>query len=225
MKIPDERALADWLRFGELDAETTGPRLERATTWNTHAPGADGWCKEGREVHARRELGGARIERRRQQPAALPHRLGHIARTHAAHGGNLCADAGETAGSRCCTATVPGAGQQNGRIAGAVAVNETTGEAVRLQAPVVVLAMGGISSGHEETVRQLAPRPPRPAAMLSGAHPLRRWQITVTTPPRWARRSHHAGEMWNYAANFPHPVPHFDGHGLSAIPDASRRCG
>jgi len=24
--------------------------------------------------------------------------------------------------------------------------------------------------------------------------------------------------MWNYAAGFPHPQPHFDGHGLSAIP-------
>ena len=24
----------------------------------------------------------------------------------------------------------------------------------------------------------------------------------------------HAGEMWNYAAGFPHPFPHFEGHGL-----------
>jgi predicted oxidoreductase len=28
----------------------------------------------------------------------------------------------------------------------------------------------------------------------------------------------HAGEMWNYAAGFPHPFPHFEGHGLSTIP-------
>jgi predicted oxidoreductase len=27
-----------------------------------------------------------------------------------------------------------------------------------------------------------------------------------------------AGEMWNYAAGFPHPFPHFEGHGLSALP-------
>jgi predicted oxidoreductase len=24
--------------------------------------------------------------------------------------------------------------------------------------------------------------------------------------------------MWNYAAGFPHPFPHFEGHGLSTIP-------
>ena len=63
------------------------------------------------------------------------------------------------------------AGARDGRMAGALAVNEDTGAEVPLHAPVVVLAMGGINGGHAET-RQLAPGPPAiPATMLNGAHP------------------------------------------------------
>ncbi len=88
MKIPDtpERALRDWLRFGELGETDVLPRAMGALLRAAFAqPGVRLAAARGRQVHARRELGGARHARRRQQRAALPHRLGHVPRTHAPH--------------------------------------------------------------------------------------------------------------------------------------------
>src|SRR6185312_14305015 len=67
-------------------------------------------------------------------------------------------------------------------------------------ADVVVLAMGGINGSHEQ-VRANWPRNlPMPSAMLNGAHPFA------------------DGKLHHLAAGFPHPYPHFEGHGLSTIP-------
>ena len=105
-----------------------------------------------------------------------------------------------------------------GRIAGALAVDETRGAQVRLQAPVVVLATGGINGGHEQTRANWPKDRPLPATMLNGAHPFADGAMHHAAAEHFGARITHAGEMWNYAAGFPHPFPHFDGHGLSMIP-------
>ena len=105
-----------------------------------------------------------------------------------------------------------------GRLAGAQAIDEETGATLRLEAPVVVLATGGLNGAHDE-VRANWPRDrPMPATMLNGAHPFADGAMHRQVAAQLGGRITHAGEMWNYAAGFAHPYPHFDGHGLSAIP-------
>src|SRR5690606_26043041 len=58
-----------------------------------------------------------------------------------------------------------------GQVSGAVALNEATGAQVRLAAPVVVLAMGGINGSHAEARANWPHDRPRPATLLNGAHP------------------------------------------------------
>ncbi|MEI2735971.1 MAG: hypothetical protein V9G24_15035 [Rhodoblastus sp.] len=57
-----------------------------------------------------------------------------------------------------------------------------------------------------------------PAAMLNGAHPYSDGKLHHLAADMLGAQITHAGEMWNYAAGFPHPFPHFPGHGLSAVP-------
>jgi len=220
MKIPDtpERALADWLRFGELGPEDHWPRAwahyyvehSRAQVhdWlvqeGVKFMPAVNWVErglngDGNSLPRYHIVWGTSRELTRCLIAAL---------RRAGEGGMLTLLHGHRA-----TALE----RQNGRIAGAVAVNEATGEAVRLQAPVVVLAMGGINGGHEETRANWPAGRPCPTAMLNGAHPFADGTLHRHTATLGAQITH-AGEMWNYAAGFPHPFPHFDGHGLSAIP-------
>lgn len=104
-----------------------------------------------------------------------------------------------------------------GRMTGALATNEITGAEIRIDAPTVVLASGGINGSHEETRRNWPQDCPQPAAMLNGAHPFADGKLHHLAQTLGAQLTH-AGEMWNYAAGFPHPFPHFPGHGLSAIP-------
>jgi predicted oxidoreductase len=98
MKIPDtpEVALRDWLRFGELPATDTGANTQdhtHAIAWARHyveqsRPQVYDWLlAEGLKFMPRSQLGGARHEWRWQQPAALPHRLGHSPRAGALPGG------------------------------------------------------------------------------------------------------------------------------------------
>jgi len=89
---------------------------------------------------------------------------------------------------------------------------------VRFSAPVVVLAMGGINGGHSETRRNWPRHRPLPATMLNGAHPFADGALHRAAADTLGAQITHAGEMWNYAAGFPHPFPHFEGHGLSTIP-------
>ena len=109
--------------------------------------------------------------------------------------------------------SVPG-----GVLAGAVATDEASGQQVQLQAPVVVLAMGGINGGHAEARRNWPRDRPMPARMLNGAHPFADGELHHHAADQLGARITHAGEMWNYAAGYPHPFPHFPGHGLSTIP-------
>jgi predicted oxidoreductase len=105
----------------------------------------------------------------------------------------------------------------NGHVTGAVGVNQATGEELRFAADAVVLAMGGINGSHEQTRANWVKSRPLPATMLNGAHPFADGKLHHLVASIGGQITH-AGEMWNYAAGFPHPQPHFDGHGLSAIP-------
>ena len=106
---------------------------------------------------------------------------------------------------------------RNGVVSGATAINEATGQELRFSAQAVVLAMGGINGSHEETRANWVAGRPLPATMLNGAHPFADGKLHHLVAGLGGNLTH-AGEMWNYAAGFPHPQPHFPGHGLSAIP-------
>lgn len=104
-----------------------------------------------------------------------------------------------------------------GIINGAIAINESNQQEIRLLAPVVVMAMGGINGSHEQARHNWPQDRPMPTHMLNGAHPFADGKLHQLVAELGGQITH-AGEMWNYAAGFPHPFPHFEGHGLSAIP-------
>lgn len=105
-----------------------------------------------------------------------------------------------------------------GRVSGALAVDERDGTQRRLEAPALVLATGGLNGSHEQVRGHWPANRPRPRSMLNGAHPFADGHMHHFVADHLGGRIVNAGEMWNYAAGFPHPFPHFDGHGLSAIP-------
>ncbi len=248
MNIPDtpEVALRDWLRFGELPAHDT-----HAHAWARHyveqsrpqvydwllAEGikfmpAVNWVErgmngDGNSLPRYHIVWGTARELVRCLVAAL-----HRANT----GGRL---------TLLHRHRVTALDHHAGQVAGAVAVNEATGAEVRLQAPVVVLATGGINGSHEQVRANwhktgahdpqrgaLGPHDahdpqrashapaerPMPATMLNGAHPFADGAMHHWVAGHLGGRIANAGEMWNYAAGFPHPYPHFAGHSLSAIP-------
>lgn len=224
MKIADspERAWRDWLRFGELEAEPPdSPRLQWARHYversraDVHdwllAEGikfmpAVNWVErglhgDGNSVPRYHIVWGTGRELTRRMIAAL----------RAADGGS-----GRLTVLHCQRVTA--LKLDAGAVAGAVAQDERSGALVDLRAPAVVLAMGGINGSHAQARAHWPADRPLPAAMLNGAHPFADGELHD-----WVRRElggqvTHAGEMWNYAAGFPHPFPHFEGHGLSAIP-------
>jgi hypothetical protein len=224
MKIADspERAWRDWLRFGELQAEPAdSPRLQWARHYVEHSRAdvhdwllAEGikfmpavnWVErglhgDGNSVPRYHIVWGTARELTRRMIAALRAADGGSGRLTVLHGHRVTA-----------------LDHEAGAITGAVAVDERSGAPVRLRAPVVVLATGGIN-GSLVQARANWPRDrPLPAAMLNGAHPFADGELHG-----WVRRElggqiTHAGEMWNYAAGFPHPFPLFAGQGLSTIP-------
>ena len=224
MKIADspERAWRDWLRFGELGAEPPdSPRLQWARHYVEQSRAevydwllvegikfmpAVNWVErglhgDGNSVPRYHIVWGTGRELTRRMIAGLRAADGGSGRLTVLHGQRVTALELEA-----------------GVIAGAVAVDERSGALVHLRAPVMVLAMGGINGGHAQARAHWPPDRPLPAAMLNGAHPFADGQLH-----HWVRRElggqiTHAGEMWNYAAGFPHPFPHFEGQGLSTIP-------
>lgn len=107
---------------------------------------------------------------------------------------------------------------QAGQVSGALAVDETTGQAIRLSASAVVMATGGINGSHQECHKNWPEDRPQPTEMLNGAHPFADGKMHHWIADSLGGQITHAGEMWNYAAGFEHPYPHFPGHGLSTIP-------
>lgn len=221
MKIPDtpEVALRDWLRFGELAAQDEH-RLQWARYYVEHSRSqvydwllgegvkfmpAVNWVErglhgDGNSLPRYHIVWGTSRELTRCMVAAL---------RQADSGGRLKILHGHR---------ITALEHHAGRVAGAMAVNQATGAEVRLQAPVVVLAMGGINGSHEETRINWPKDRPMPATMLNGAHPFADGQLHHWVGEHLGGCITHAGEMWNYAAGFPHPYPQFEGHGLSTIP-------
>ena len=225
MKIPDtpDIALRDWLRFAALGVDDVLPR-QWAEHYVQHSRSevydwllgegvkfmpAVGWVErgmngDGNSVPRYHVVWGTSRELTRRMIAAL----------------RAAAAAGKGSGRLTLlhhhrvTALEHSAGQ----VSGAVAVNEATGAEVHLAAPVVVLATGGINGGHPEARANWPKNRPRPAHMLNGAHPFADGKMHRWVADALDGHITHAGEMWNYAAGFPHPFPHFEGHGLSTIP-------
>ena len=220
MKIPDtpELALRDWLRFGELDPADHWP-LQWARHYVEHSRAqvydwllgeglkfmpAVNWVERGRHGEGN-SLPRYHIVWGTSRELAL--RL--IDALHRADsGGRLVVLHGHR---------VVSLESRAGRVAGVVAVDETTQATVRLEAPAVVLAMGGLNGSHAEARINWPHDRPQPAAMLNGAHPFADGKLHHLAAGMGAQITH-PGEMWNYAAGIPHPFPHFPGHGLSLIP-------
>ena len=105
-----------------------------------------------------------------------------------------------------------------GAVIGAIGKNDITGEEVQFQAQDVVLATGGINGSHKEVRTNWPKDRAMPEEMLNGAHPFADGNMHHEAVDKVAGQVVNPGEMWNYAAGFPHPYPHFEGHGLSTIP-------
>ena len=221
LKIADtpERALADWLRFGELDPGERWP-----VAWARH------YAERSRaDVHDWLVAAGVCfmpavnwVERGRHGDGnSLP-------RYHIVWGTSLAltttlidalaqADRGGRL-ERLHGHRVDALELHDGRVCGAWACDEASGARTYIDAPVVVLASGGINGSHDQ-VRANWPRArPQPARMLNGASPLADGVLHHWAAKALAARLTHVGEMWNYAAGIEHPYPHFPGHGLSLIP-------
>jgi len=220
MKIPDtpELALRDWIRFGELGEDDVLPR-QWARYYVEHSRAQVYEWLMGKGIQFMPAVNW--VERGMQGNGnSVPryHIVWGTSRRLATRMIELMLQAGE--GGRLTLLSghrVTALESSAGAVSGALAVNEATGQEVRLNAPVVVLAMGGINGSHEETRANWPRHRPLPATLLNGAHPFADGKLHHLVAGLGGRITH-AGEMWNYAAGFPHPFPHFEGHGLSTIP-------
>lgn len=224
MKIPDtpEQALADWVRFGELaSGDTLALQWARRYVERSRPDVYDwllahglkfmpavNWVERGRFGEGNRLpryhiVWGTSRELARRMIAALRE-----------------ADAGSGRLTLLHRHRVTAIERSGGRVDGLLATDEASGAALRLQAPVVVLAMGGINGRHTQARAHWPAGRPLPAAMLNGAHPFADGALHQQAAALGGQLRN-VGEMWNYAAGFPHPQPHFEGHGLSAIPAKS----
>lgn len=220
-----EIALADWLRFGELN-----PADHHALAWARH------YVEHSREqvydwlvAHGLKFMPAVNwVERGRfGEGNSLP-------RYHLLWGTSLRM-------VECLNAALLEAGQdgrlqwlhqhrvhaldhQAGQLCGGLARHEAAdetgsgGREIRIEAPVVVLAMGGINGSLEQVRSNWPADRPMPTALLNGAHPYSDGQMHHWTAKHLDGQIVRAGEMWNYAAGIPHPQPLFEGHGLSLIP-------
>lgn len=220
-KIPDspERALADWLRFGEL-----APDDRHALAWAKHyvehsRPRVYDWLlNEGLKfmpavnwVERGRHGDGNSLPRYHLLWGTARHMVERL--TAALQGPEL---AGRIRILHSHRAT--GIEQTDGRISGVVAVDERDQTETRLDAGVVVVASGGINGSLAQVRKHWPTDRPQPAELLNGAHPHADGAMHQLVGKQFDGRIVRAGEMWNYAAGVPHPRPLFDGHGLSLIP-------
>lgn len=221
MKIPDspEIALNDWLAFAELDDSDTWP-LAWAKYYVEHSRAdvhdwlktrgvrfmpAVNWVERGMQGNGNslpryHVVWGTSLDMTRRLIAALQ-AAGSDGRLTLLHRHRVIA-----------------LEQTAGQVSGARAIDETTATEILVNAPVVVLASGGINGSQEECRRNWPADRPLPATFLNGAHPFADGKLHRWVAEHLDGQITHAGEMWNYAAGIPHPYPHFDGHGLSIIP-------
>lgn len=219
--IPDnpERALQDWISFGELDVadrhsldwaqyyvehsaaevydwlHNEGVRFLPAVNWAER-----GRLGEGNSVPRYHVIYGTSRELVRTMIAAL----------HAADTGNRL-----TLLHRHSIVALEHSGN---RVTGALGRNEVSGENIRIMADSVVVATGGINGDLKQVRANWPAGRPMPQSMLNGAHPNADGNLHRKVADTLGGQIVNAGEMWNYAAGFAHPYPHFEGHGLSIIP-------
>lgn len=221
MKIPDspERALRDWIQFGELNTDdqhslnwakyyvensrtevydwlkNEGIKFMPAVNWVER-----GLYGNGNSVPRYHVVWGTSRELTRTMIAAMnaANSENRLTILHQHHISELV--------------------KQGDQVVGAVGINEKNSEQVELHASAVVLATGGINGSHEECRNNWPEHRALPATMLNGAHPYADGKLHHEVKNKLGGRIVNAGEMWNYAAGFPHPYPHFKGHGLSTIP-------
>jgi len=109
----------------------------------------------------------------------------------------------------------------NHKISGVKGQSERTGEPFEIEAPIVLVASGGINGDLERVKRewdQSWGQPPE--HLLNGAH---RYADGVLhdAVERIDGRITHLDKMWNYAAGIHHPEPDIPMEGLSLIPPKS----
>ena len=99
-----------------------------------------------------------------------------------------------------------------------VVENEKTQQQFSISASNIVVACGGIN-GSAEQVKQncLTGNALIPDEFLNGANPVSDGILHQAVAALGGIISHE-DKMWNYAAGVHHPLPEFDGHGLSLIP-------
>jgi len=220
MKLKDspERALEDWVRFGELGEHELWPR-QWASYYVQHSRGqvydwviahglkfmpAVNWVERGLQGEGN-TLPRYHVVWGTSQ--LLTQRM--IETMHRADTGQRLTVLSEH--------QIRSLESHDGVVTGATGINLQTGQEVQLAAQVVVLAMGGINGSHEEARANWPVLRPLPVSMLNGAHPFADGKLHHLVAGLGGQITH-AGEMWNYAAGLPHPQPHFAGHGLSTIP-------
>jgi len=225
-RIPDspERALQDWLRFGELDASELWPRRWAEHYVQRSTPEVYEWLL-GLGL---RFLPAVNWVERGQygEGNSLPRY--HVLWGTAAHLSQTVIAALQQAGRSSGAPRlqlrhrhrVTELTQQAGRISGARAIDESSGAEQHFEAEQVVVATGGINGSLEQVRRHwptAAAGAAAPSELLNGAHPYADGALHERVQALGGQVTH-AGRMWNYAAGVPHPQPHFEGHGLSLIP-------
>ena len=220
LKIDDspERALADWLRFGEI---APGDRLPR--DW------AAAYCDDSR-VMIHDWLAGMG-QKFLPMPLWVERDGNSVPRWHVCWG----TGAGLVATIRRALDAHPARARltlrfglriervevQAGRTRGVSGIDEATGAEVTLTAPRVILATGGIT-GDDNLLRAHWHRDwaPAPPVILNGGHRF--------GDGRGHRAAQAAGgvlrdldRQWNYAAGIRHWAPRKPRHGLSMVPSRS----
>ena len=222
-RIPDspERALQDWLRFGELDASEVWPRRWAEHYVQRSTPEVYEWLLG----HGLRFLPAVNwVERGLYgEGNSLPRY--HVLWGTAAHlTQTVIAALHQAAGSRGSDRLllrhrhrVTALTQQAGRVNGAIAIDEATGVEQVFEADHAVVATGGINGSLEQVRRHWPTGSAPPPDLLNGAHPYADGALHRRVQTLGGLVTH-ADRMWNYAAGVPHPQAHFAGHGLSLIP-------
>jgi predicted oxidoreductase len=227
MKLKDspERALRDWLRYGELDEMDVWPRQwaqyyvehsrEQVYDWVIQhgvkfLPAVNwverGMLGNGNSLPRYHILWGTAQRFTQQMIAAL----------HQANTGNRL--------TLLSNHEVVKLESQNGVVTGAHAINHDTGGSVQFAAQAVVLAMGGINGSHEQVRANWPASRPLPATMLNGAHPFCNGKLHHLVAGLGGHVTH-AGEMWNYARRGAAPAAALSRVMACRTFRANRRCG